>query len=247
MDILRFDIDRLFKSCRTLFGEDVLLNRHFLEYIQESGIKSAFRQGALQTHPDRLIHLDFNEQQQKKELFISINNAYQELLNFIKARDEKKAIIETSPYSEFNNQQKDNYNLYRFYRGAIPKRELLFGEFLYYSGSVPWKAYIDAIVWQRQQRPRFGDIAKKWKYIDDENIRFVLKNRTIGEPIGETAIRLALLTKLQVKTIILHQRMNQKKIGEYFYIEGYLSKEEINNLYYEFKKHNSTFRAKKIF
>lgn len=247
MDILRFDIDRLFKSCRTLFGEDVQLNRHFLEYIQESGIKSAFRQGALETHPDRLIHMDNNERESKQELFISLNNAYQELLSFVKARDNKKAIIEGSSSSILNTHHQDNYNLYRFYKGQLPKRELLFGEFLYYSGSVPWKAYIDSIVWQRQQRPRFGDIAKKWKYINDENIRLVLKNKTIGEPIGETAIRLALLTKLQVKTIILHQRMNQKKIGEYFYIEGYLSKEEINSLYFDYRRHNSTFRAKKIY
>jgi len=234
-------------SCRTLFGEDVQLNRQFLEYIQETGIKSAFRQGALMTHPDRLIHLDPIEKEQKTELFINLNNAYQDLINFVKARDNKKVIIEGISSTISNTQQQDNYNLYRFYKGFLPKRELLFGEFLYYSGNVPWKAYIDAIVWQRQQRPRFGDIAKKWKYINDDNMRFVLKNRTIGEPIGETAIRLSFLTKLQVRTIILHQRMNQKKIGEFFYINGFLTKEKINSLYHEFIKHNIAFKTKKIF
>ncbi len=247
MELVRFDIDSLFKACRILFGEEVLLNRQFLEYIQDSGVKTAYRQKALTTHPDRVIHLNPKIQQESKELFVIVTEAYQELMSFLKARDDKRVEIAGSDSAYVDSGINNNYNLYRFYKGQLPKRELLFAEFLYYSGNVPWKAFIDAIVWQRKLRPRFGDIAKVWNYVDDEQIRKMIKGKLLGEKIGETAIRLALLTNLQVKTIVLHQKMRQKKIGEYFAIEGFLSKDRINELYYDFRRHNALYRAKKIF
>lgn len=247
MEIVRFDIDSLFRACRILFGEEVLLNRQFLEYIQESGVKSAFRSSALTNHPDCITHLPTEEQEERKEKFLAVSNAYQELIRFLKARDDKGIEIasrgSSSPHTEGGN----NYNLYRFYKGPLPKRELLFAEFLYYSGNVPWKAFIDSIVWQRQLRPRFGEIAKNWRYINDNQIRELIGRKALGEKIGETAVRLSLLTNLQVKTIVLHQKMRQKKIGEYFVLEGLLQKDDINDLYYEQRRHNSRFIAKKIY
>ncbi|MCX8026991.1 MAG: J domain-containing protein [Thermodesulfovibrionales bacterium] len=245
---MRFDINSLYKSCRILFGEDVVLTPQFLSYIQPSGVKSAFRQKALQTHPDRLIQLPDAERDEKREIFHQIASSYKELLNFLKARDSNDVKVITEGWSDTNNITRDcNYNLYRYYKGNLPKRELLFGEFLYYSGNVPWKAYIDAIVWQRRQRPRFGEIAKDWKFLEKEQIEFLIKNKVIGELIGETAVRFALMTRLQVKTIVLHQRMKQKKIGEYFINEGFLSKDEINDLYLQFRRHNILYKAKKIY
>ncbi|MFQ3574057.1 MAG: hypothetical protein SNJ53_05435 [Thermodesulfovibrionales bacterium] len=247
MEIVRFDINSLYKSCRILFGEEVVLTPQFFSYIKESGVKSAFRQKALETHPDRLLHLSDDERAEKTETFYQVISSYKQLLDFLKARDSGDKKIITDGWAESNNLAKDNYNLYRYYKGNLPKRELLFGEFLYYSGSVPWKSYIDAIVWQRRQRPRFGEIAKTWNYLSKDNIEFLLRNKAIGELIGETAIRFALMTRLQVKTIVLHQRMRQKKIGEYFVAEGFLTKGEINDLYLEFRRHNSIYKAKKIF
>lgn len=248
MEIVRFDINSLYKSCRILFGEDVVLTPQFLSYIQPSGVKSAFRQKALQTHPDRLIQLPDDERNEKREIFHQIASSYKELLNFLKARDSNDVKVITEGWSDTNNITRDgHYNLYRYYKGNLPKRELLFGEFLYYSGNVPWKAYIDAIVWQRRQRPRFGEIAKDWKFLEKEQIEFLIKNKIIGELIGETAVRFALMTRLQVKTIVLHQRMKQRKIGEYFINEGFLSKDEIEDLYLQFRRHNLLYKAKKIY
>lgn len=247
MEIVRFEINSLYKSCRILFGEDIKLTPQFLSYIQESGVKTAFRQKALMTHPDRLIHLSDVEKSEKRELFYQITSSYKELLNYLKARDNNKVKVITEGWYNNDNLTKDKYNLYRYYQGNLPRRELLFAEFLYYSGNVPWKAYIDSIVWQRSQRPRFGEIARNWNYLSKEHIEFLLKNKIIGEMIGETAVRLALMSKLQVKTIVLHQRMKQKKIGDYFVDERFLTKSEINVLYFEFRKHNSLYRSKKIF
>lgn len=246
MELISFDIDSLFKACKVLFGEEVQLNRHFLEYIQESGIKSAFRQKALHTHPDRVIHLTLKLQEQSKELFLAATEAYRELLEFVRARDEKRLKLEEQKGSNFSTHPQ-SYNLYRYYKGPLPKREMLFAEFLYYSGHVPWKAFIDSIVWQRQLRPRFGEIAKSWKYISEEQIRQIIRGKLLGERIGEAAVRMAMLTNLQVKTIVLHQRMRQKRIGEYFVLHGFLNREQVEQLYYQFRQHNALYRAKKLY
>lgn len=246
MELISFDIDSLFRSCKVLFGEEVQLNRHFLEYIQESGIKSAFRQKALITHPDRVIHLSPDLQEQSKELFLSASEAYRELIEFVKARDEKRLKLEEPNHSPFESHPQ-GYNLYRYFKGPLPKREMLFAEFLYYSGHVPWKAFIDSIVWQRQLRPRFGEIAKNWKYINEEQIRQIIRGKLLGERIGEAAVRMAMLTNLQVKTIVLHQRMRQKRIGEYFVLHGFLSRQQVEHLYYQFRQHNAQYKAKKIY
>ncbi len=245
MEIVRFDIDSIFKACRVLFGEEVLLNRQFLEYIQESGIKSAFRSIALANHPDRISHLPIKEQEERKGSFIVANNAYHELLRFIKLRDDKA--IEFVDTSNRPTEGSNNYHLFRYYRGTMPKRQLLFAEFLYYSGNVPWKAFIDSIVWQRRLRPRFGEIAKNWNYITDVQLRELISQKVLGEKIGETALRLEVLTNLQVKTIVLHQRMRQKKIGEYFVQNGILQRSEVNDLYHEQRRHNARFIAKRVY
>jgi hypothetical protein len=245
VEIVRFDTDSLFRACRVLFGAEVLLNRQFLEYIQESGIKSAFRSSALANHPDRISHLPSCEQEARKEAFIAAHNAYKELINFVRLRDNSE--IELVDTNSRPVEDSKNYNLFRFYKGPIPKRQLLFAEFLYYTGNVPWKAFIDSIVWQRRLRPRFGEIAKSWNYIDEKQIRELVRNKALGEKIGETAVRLEVLTNLQVKTIVLHQRMRQKKIGEYFVLEGILAKSHINDLCYEQRRHNARFIAKRVY
>jgi hypothetical protein len=44
----------LYHACRILFGTELQCSPEFLDYLQISGVKSAFRRRAMETHPDRL-------------------------------------------------------------------------------------------------------------------------------------------------------------------------------------------------
>jgi len=106
-------------------------------------------------------------------------------------------------------------------------RPLLFGEFLYYSGLIPWKALIEAIVWQQRQRPRFGEVAMRWFHLSNREIDWILSEKKPFERIGEAAVRKSLLNRFQVNTILYYQRSRQRKIGEFFVEKGYLTEDRI--------------------
>ena len=59
----------LYRACRIIFGPDLTVSREFLEYIQSSGVKSAFRKKAMETHPDRLTAQWFRLRVSVSELY----------------------------------------------------------------------------------------------------------------------------------------------------------------------------------
>lgn len=77
----------LFDSCRVLFGADLQVSRAFLEYLQRPGIKSAYRQKALTTHPDILASQQNKAKQQSADLFRIVQQAYEHLTTYLDARD----------------------------------------------------------------------------------------------------------------------------------------------------------------
>lgn len=77
----------LFDSCRVLFGEELQVSRNFLEYMQRAGIKSAYRQKALATHPDILASQGEKAKEQSADLFRLVQQAYENLNTYLDARD----------------------------------------------------------------------------------------------------------------------------------------------------------------
>lgn len=77
----------LFDSCRVLFGADLQVSRAFLEYLQRPGIKSAYRQKALATHPDILASQESKTKQQNADLFRIVQQAYEHLTTYLDARE----------------------------------------------------------------------------------------------------------------------------------------------------------------
>lgn len=237
---------KLLRACQVLFGPQVQVTREFLYYIQPSGIKSAYRKRALKTHPDRAAHLDKLANTKTVESFIETNRAYRQLLEFIHRRDNGSRVFVTAAgrarpkarpmraRREEPPQQRGN-----FYSGPIPSRKLPLGQFLFYSGEIPWEALIKAIVWQRNQRPRLGDIAKQWGWLAEQDVLYALRKRTLGEPIGETLVRHGLLSRAQLDTIIRRQRQMQRPFGEYFVINRHITRSRLTRLLREFKRHNS--------
>jgi hypothetical protein len=129
-----------------------------------------------------------------------------------------------------------------YYRGPVPERRLRFAEYLYYSGLISWETLIEAIVWQRRGRLRFGEIAREFRWISREEIARVLRSRRHAEPMGQAAVRLRLLSDDEVAAILRRQRARQKPIGRYFVATEKMTPEELARRLFELLRHNARCR-----
>jgi hypothetical protein len=246
----------LFQACQTLFGIENNISREFLEYLQLPGIKSAYRKKAFETHPDRAALNGGEAEQQNAELFRTIQRAYEDLTNYLAARENgfrfsgnqykqrNGKTAHTSCKKDFQENHSSlhgNAEIEKLYTGPIPQRSLLFGHFLYYSGLINWRLIIQALLWQRTQRPRIGEIACKFGLFKAPDVLTILKNRKNMQPFGHTALDLGLLSESQLKIVIAHQLRLQKKFGAYFVENKLLSQENLQQLATEHQKHNAQF------
>ena len=232
----------VFRACRTLFGSELPLSRDFLHYLRPAGVRSAYRKKAKVTHPDRFAIAASGTREKQQRLFQDLNQAHQTVLKFLKQRE-----LPASGY--FRSRSRNTYShatprrqerpYSKYYRGALPARPLQFGLFLYYLGLVPFNAVISAITWQRQQRPVLGEIAKRWGWLNDEQI---LNHRSGVRKFGERAEQIGLLTSHQTRTMLYHQRSQQKQMGRYFIDQGFFNDEALNQLLNQLAEHNRIHR-----
>lgn len=247
--MLAYQIPRpeLINACRTIFGSEVNVSIEFLRYLQPVGLKSAYRKRALETHPDRAKALGRFEDGMS-EKFREVRQAYEMLHAFLEGN--YKRIIGDA---EFNRRRKRRTpsNQYRykksekyrgpsdhFYRGSLPKRKLLLGQFLYYSGIVSWRTLIEAISWQRKQRPKIGQIAVDWEILTPQDIMTLLTRKPYNEKFGECALRMGYITGFEHIALIGKQRELQRRIGEYFIKKGTFSAREISQMVNNQRIHN---------
>jgi hypothetical protein len=248
---------QLLRSCAILFGPDLHLSREFLEYLQLSGLKGAYHKRALETHPDRFFSKDRLQRQGSIESFHSIRNAYEDLLQFLQAR-ERYALREKfcqaaatyhaskaegsadGPSSFFNDiRGNSGYSATdNLYSGPLPHRRLLFGHFLYYSGLANWRTITRILTWQRTERPRIGELSRRFGMLQPEDISFILRNRVPFQPFGQTAMNLGMLSELQIRVLIFHQQRLQKKFGTILLEKQLVTQQELQQLLYEFSQHN---------
>jgi hypothetical protein len=238
-----------FRACRVLFGTDLNLSRDFLSYLQPAGAHSAFRKMAKQTHPDCNPKANPPRTNQV-QLFQDLNQAHQVLQNYLRQRDlvsasqhsqpgrkpPRPARTQTPPRA---HSQPGAYA--RQGTGPLPSRPLQFGLYLYYRGLISFKILAGALVWQRQQRPSVGQIAQRWGWLNPEDISRIIACRKTGR-FGERAEYLELLSALQVRAILLHQRTRQDKLGSYFVSQGLLTNTEIEQLLHDLSEHNLKYR-----
>jgi hypothetical protein len=129
---------------------------------------------------------------------------------------------------------------------ALPRRRLRFAEYLYYSGRVPWTAFVEAISWQRAQRPPVGRIAVEWGFLEPDDVARILEERRARSagavPFGEFAVRLGYLTSFQVLAVLGRQLRQQRRIGEFFVQQGLLEADEIDDLRRRLARHNARWK-----
>lgn len=234
----------VYRACRTLFGPDLQLSRDFLHYLQPAGVRSAYRSKAKTTHPDHYAVAGPSIKEKQQRLFQDLNQAYETVQKFLKQRDRfgSAGNIRSRAATRPPQQPHPNRPHSQYYRGSLPSRPLQFGLFLYYQGMIPFSALIAAISWQRQQRPALGEIAKRWGWLNDHQIRQVLKVRKGGAKFGERAEQLGLLSPLQTKALLLHQRSRQKQMGHFFLEQGFFDTATLNLLLSKLAEHNQTYR-----
>jgi DnaJ domain len=117
-----------------------------------------------------------------------------------------------------------------FYTGSVPKGRLMIGQFLYYSGLISWRTLIEAICWQRRQRPQIGQIAIAWGLISSQDIIRILTDRTLNEKFGECALRIGYISNFEQMALVGKQRQLQRPLGEYFVKSGILSAMDVMSM-----------------
>ena len=260
MDTYSLDETKVLAALRLLFASDRGNCGDILESVQESDVKRAFRKKAMQTHPDRFGATGAEQQKRCSERFIAVNNAYEVLNAYLKSRD--KGFAPRQPDATANRQRgahqscrkrpnqssahakaqsRDAYT-HSFWQKSVPHRHLRFGEFLYYSGAIPWKSLIGALAWQGRQRPRIGEIAQRWRWLDESQITGVLKNRNPGQRIGELLLNHGMISSFQLTVLLWQQQKAQKPIGEYFVQKRLLSEHRVQDFLHRQQVHNFTYR-----
>ena len=230
----------LIDACRTLFGNDLLLSRDFLAYLQPNGLKAAYRLKAKEAHPDRFAGSSPKERKQQTAFFQEVNRAYDLLRSFFQERDRNVSQApKTSSYQSASVKPRWHAQSSQKKSCRIPERTLEFGHYLYHRGLITYSELINALVWQRQQRPLLGELAVKLGWLKNEDTQQITHHRGPYARFGERAIRLGLLSPGQVKALILHQRTLHKKLGQYFVEKGILSTEEIEHLALKHSEHNA--------
>ncbi len=238
------------RACGILFGNHVRASVDFFRYLQPSGLRAAYRKKALETHPDRASAMG-KDTGKMAELFREATVAYHNLLPIIETNGSLLAVNIQNPNKPPpktpHTVRKRTAGADRFYTGALPKRNLLIGQFLYYSGMISWKTLIDAIVWQRRQRPLIGQLARRWRKLSDGDIRVILMGRQLGEKFGECAIRSGYLTRFEVMALVGGQSRLQHPIGEYFLQQNILASREIEHMRRKQQIHNRRISSKSRF
>lgn len=241
-------IQELFDACLVLFGPETTVSEDYLKYLRPSGLKSAYRKIALETHPDRARTLG-RRASELNTRFAEVSIAYHTLKTAIKddgilladpPPDYRSTTVSPQPQKKRKRPRKDSDY---YFGGSPPNRNLLFGQFLYYSGLVPWKAYIKALIWQRRQRPLLGQIALDRGLLSLQDIRAILAARRLGEKFGESAIRQGYLKPYNLLSLLGKQRRLQSRFGEYFLQNGWFTRKQIDKIFIMQQRHNrSTLR-----
>lgn len=242
------------EACRTIFGKHINICRDFLFYLQPSGVKSAYRRRAKENHPDLFTNDPVHVQQKQTALFRDILRAYDTLNLFFKQRD-RVPWRWNAPGGSASSRRADEQastarraspsarNGDAFYSGMIPNRTLQIGQYLYYRGKISFGAMINALVWQRSQRPSIGDIARQWGWLDAEGLTKIMRVCERPRLFGEKAVELGLLTVFQVNTILLYQRSQQTRLGDYFVQQKIIASDTIERLARDLMEHNAAVLA----
>lgn len=145
----------------------------------------------------------------------------------------------------YRQQQGKNETPKRFYTGPMPKTEMRFAQFLYYSKKIDWNTFVQALSWQWKNRPRLGEIAVEKGYLKHAEIITILRHSFPGELFGKAAIRLGFLSERELFLLLGHQQLLNKPIGLFFIEQCSFPQSEIEKQLAQMKKFNTEVKYEK--
>jgi hypothetical protein len=251
MMIQRLPEHEVVQACQTLFGANVDVSRGFLFYLQPEGAKSAYRRKAKETHPDFFAGEDLRVQREQASLFRDVVRAYDVITLFFRQREKglwlPPAGVHVPPSHDDPPHDTANTRENRPGRPGpqrpLPLRPMQLGHYLFYRGIITYRMLIEALVWQRKQRPVIGSLAMKWGWLSTEAIERILRSGGRMGRFGEKAVDLELLSTFQVKTLLYYQQSQQERLGMYFVRNNLLTREELDRLVRELDDHNARVRS----
>lgn len=250
---------QLFQSCRVLFGTQLRLSNEFLEYLQLSGLKGAYRQRARETHPDALpAGNGLQPGPEDNERFHRVRTAYEQLFSYIKTKESRRLKAAPSspappptrpcaarptarptPMTGQAGWRPDFSPSENLYCGPLPQRRLLFGHFLYYSGLANWRTISRILTWQRSERPRLGELGHRFGMLQPTDIHLILREKAPSQRFGQAARDLGMLNDQQVQRLLRHQQRLQKQFGTILLEKNLVDRFELHQLLDQFDRHNA--------
>lgn len=228
----------LINACQILFSpEGSKCSVDFLKTLNPSTLKKVYRKKALETHPDRRGN---STSEASGELFIKVKTAYEILKPVADGKTripEYKKRNTDKPKKNYTEKTEKPFDAY--YSGTLPFHPLLFGQYLYYSGTITWKTLMDAIIWQRSRKKTYGQIALQWKMLSENDISNIMRRKKPGEKFGAYAKKSGYLTIFQHLAIMGKQRKQAGLFGDYFIQKGILTKRQVDNLVQKTINHNN--------
>jgi hypothetical protein len=259
VDMLQVTFEDVIAAGRVLFGSAFRADGQ----AWRVDLKTTYRRRALETHPDRARSMGRPESDLVAE-FRRVAEAYQVLSQLAggpipeptrpapasrPARHRSSAERTPAPEPVRATRPAVRADVpghrirYSVHPEDLPRRKLRLAEYLYYSGRVPWTAFVEAIAWQRRQRPALGRIAVEWGFLDPEDVGRIMEERRLRDahavPFGEFAVRLGYLTSFQLLAILGRQLRLQRRIGEFFVENGYLQADDLDEIRRRLTRHNA--------
>ena len=246
-------------ACHVLFGREIAVSPDFIAYLQPDGLKSAYRQLALQTHPDRAQCLGVEPGAMARR-FLAVQSAYETLKPYVMERQPlppfRLAPVAASPTpARGHNRKREKRPASHaaaparpaasapaqadfFFTGSMPRTRLRLGQFLFYRQKVSWWTVVHAMVWQQRHRPRLGDLAQEYGWLNAREVQAVQQAAGAQELWGEAAIRSGALERAQILQLLDRQRQFGRPIGRYCVEQGMLGEVELDRLVVDQQRHN---------
>ena len=113
------------------------------------------------------------------------------------------------------------------YKDLISPPRPLLGRYLVQQGLITLSQLIDAVHWQRRQRPPVGRIAVQWGLLETSDVVRLLRTKGSKTPFCRHAVDEGALQTFQRVAVLAKQREMQRPLGAYFVEKNLLSADTI--------------------
>jgi hypothetical protein len=168
----------------------------------------------------------------------SLMQSYDVVARYITAHSRSGGSTSTSAASGPDGQSSVEQ---QFYTGKIPPRPLRLGSYLYYKGVISRSTLRESLVWQKERRALFGQIAMQTGILKTEDFALIMLAVRKGECFGAVARKEGLVSEAAVQSIVEVQKMYNCKIGMFFIKKNAVTVDRLKELEDERLSHNARF------